>query len=614
VPSPFGLFGGSHADGSPTIEFLPPDDRAFAPSASDPGGGRRGTGITFVGLDGGRDGERNRDGDRDEWGDIDGADGAGRAPRSRWALALAGLAVIGLLVGGVVAAAPWSDDETTTAPTTTTPTNSNTAEPSPARPAPPSPPVAPFTTAVDAPVPGVEGWLLDPPVAGLTARALIDGAAEDDGVRRDAVESGGWGEVWATDGATRTSGRWFSLTLLPFVELEPVAPGWIATEIDGRQGRAATDGDGVVRIQFERGETDAARLVAIEGFGFSLPQLFELAASVGIIDDRPQLADDRPQFTRPELIDGLRQVAGRSSDVDLVDAALVGGPIVSGVYYRGPASDDVTLLQRRQAGEVSPVLARLAFTPVMSAIDPTTAFTGFVPDEFVVGARTIDGIDVSVVRWVIGDDDVWLLTTLSSGVLPAMLDDARRVSPDEWAERRDATIRTPALDLGPQSGAAPEIVIGEGVVSGTVDWSLTVRPLAGRVTLTSAALGDVETSLAAVVGTGANGTNPSIGTIAIGDSTLVIAASAIDAASLRIRLPNGTERTVELTALPTVDDPPTEPGRLDPSFWTSWSGASVGVVALGPEEVTAGGFVAEIIAPDGTVTATFDAWGAVDDR
>ena len=70
------------------IEFLPPDERAFGPVD-----GAGGAGEVFVGFD------------DDAWGDPDDDE-----PSSRWLPVLAGIAVVGLLAGGVVAAAPWSGD------------------------------------------------------------------------------------------------------------------------------------------------------------------------------------------------------------------------------------------------------------------------------------------------------------------------------------------------------------------------------------------------------------------------------------------------------------------------------------------------------------------------
>jgi hypothetical protein len=554
------------AVGSTDIEFLAPDTNAF-------GDGDGGDNGTFVGFD------------PSGWDD----DVADRAPRSRWAPALAGLAVTGLLVGGVIAASPWSADDTGAAPTTTA-----------ASPPPTSIAVAaPAPTAVDMPEPGVEGWVFDPPVAGLTA---VGFAQVPDGVDPQSADGReGWAEVWATDGATRTSGRWFSLTLHPGGELEPIALTWAAVDADGRQAMARRDHDGVLELRVAPGGGVTGALIAIQSYGFSLPEAIELGTSIVMTGERLPLADPG-NVAVARLYDGLTMVAAHPSPDDLVDTALLGASSTSTVYYAGPGRRDVSLLQRRPVDAIEPAHARLAFTRTMG-VDPTTAFDGFVPDRFETGTRSIDGVDVNVVRWSVGDDDVWLLTTLSSGVLPAMLDDARRVTRDEWASARDEAERN-----DPDAWALPEdeeipVSVADGITATGTEWVLLIGPRSGRIALKVPTFGSADTSFDALVGTARDG---AVGTMVVDGSTLVLAAIDQDGATLRVRMADGTERSTALTPLPANDDPPTEPGRLDPSFWTSWSGAQVGVVTVEPDQVALGAYVAEVLAADGLVVTTLD--------
>ncbi len=559
------------AVGSVGIEFLAPDTNAFG----DVDGGAAGT---FVGFD-----------------PIDWADEPlDRSLRSRWAPALAGLAVAGLLVGGVIAASPWSGDDTGAAPTTTSavlpPTSIAAIDPVPAG------------TLVIA-EPGVEGWVFDPPVAGLTAVAFAQDPEGDD--QNTAAGRNGWAQVWATDGATRTSGRWFSLTLRPGGELEPFALGWAAVDADGRQAMARRDHDGVLELRMAPGGGVAGALIAIQSYGFSLPEAIEVAASIVMTGERLPFADPGDEAVA-RLYDGLTMVAARPSPDDLVDTALFGASSTSTVYYAGPGRRDVSLLQRRPVDAIEPALARLAFTRTLG-FDPTTAFVGFTPDRFETGTRSIDGIDVNVVRWFVGDDDVWLLTTLSSGVLPAMLDDARRVTRDEWANARDEAARAePGAWALPADEEIP-VPVADGVTATNTEWALAVGPRSGRIMLKVPTLGSADTSFDALVGTARDG---AVGTMVVDGSTLVLAAIDQDGATLRVRMADGTERTTALTPLPANDDPPTEPGRLDPSFWTSWSGAQVGVVTVDPDQVALGGYVAEVLAADGSVVTTLDLFAA----
>lgn len=558
------------AVGSTDIEFLAPDSNAFG----DLDGGAVGT---FVGFD------------PVDWDDAD----DDRAPRSRWAPTLAGLAVVGLLVGGVIAASPWSTGDTGAAPTTTVavlpPTSIGAIDP-----------VTAGTLVAES---GVEGWVFDPPVAGLTAVAFAQDPEGDD--QNTAAGRNGWAQVWATDGATRTSGRWFSLTLRPGGELEPVALGWAAVDADGRQAMTRRDHDGVLELRMAPGGGVDGALTAIQSYGFSLPETIELAASIVMTGARLPFADpDDAAVAR--LYDGLTMVAARPSPDDLVDTALFGASSTSTVYYAGPGRRDVSLLQRRPIDAIEPALAGLTFTRTLG-LDPTTAFDGFTPDRFETGTRSIDGIDVNVVRWSVGDDDVWLLTTLSSGVLPAMLDDARRVTRDEWASARDeATRADPGAWALPADEEIP-VSVADGTTATGTEWALLIGPRTGRIALEVPTFGGVDTSFDALVGVARSG---AIGTMVVDGSTLVLAAIDQDGATLRVRMADGTERSTPLTPLPVNDDPPTEPGRLDPSFWTSWSGVHVGVVAVDPDQVSLGAYVAEVVAADGSVVATLDLFAA----
>lgn len=558
---------------SADIEFLAPDANAFG----DVGGEATGTFVGFDAVD---------------WDDAE----ADRAPRSRWAPALAGLAVAGLLVGGVIAASPWSADDTGAAPTTTEAVRPPTSIATTGQ--------APASGTVDIAEPGVEGWVFDPPVAGLTAVAFAQDPEGDD--QDSVVGRNGWAEVWATDGATRTTGRWFSLTLHPGVALQPVDLGWAAVDAGGRDAVARRSRDGVLELRVASEPGRAGSLISIQSYGFSLPESIELATTIDAIGTDPPINDDGFD-DEPGLYDGLTMVASRPTSDDLVDLALVGASSTSTVYYAGPGRHDISVLQRRQVGAIEPALARLAFTPTLT-IDPATAFDGFAPDLLQTGTRSIDGTDVNVVRWSVGDDDVWLLTTLSSGVLPAMLDDARRVTREEWATARDEAERAdPPSWLFTEDEEIP-VPIADGITATGAEWAIAIGPRSGRIFLKVPGIGSTDTTFDALVGTARDG---ALGTMVVDGSTLVFAAIDRDGATLRVRLADGTERTAALTPLPANDEPPTEPGRLDPSFWTSWSGAQVGVVTVDPDQVALGAYAAEVLAADGTVVATLDLFAGV---
>jgi hypothetical protein len=189
-----------------------------------------------------------------------------------------------------------------------------------------------------------------------------------------------------------------------------------------------------------------------------------------------------------------------------------------------------------------------------------------------------------------------------------MLDDARRVTPDEWACARDEAERTePAAWTLPEDEEIP-ISVAAGITATDTEWVLLIGPRSGWIALKVPTFGGLDTSFEALVGVARDG---AVGTMVVDGSTLVLGAIDQEGATLRVRMADGTERTTALTPLPANDDPPTEPGRLDPSFWTSWSGAHVGVVTVDPDQVALGAYVAEVVAADGTIVATLDLFAGV---
>ena len=402
------------------IEFLPPDERAFGPVD-----GVGGPGEVFVGFDG------------DAWDESDDDE-----PASRWLPVLAGVAVVGLLAGGVVAAAPWSGDADA-APPSTTVTATTLVVP------------APLTTATAPPVdPSRTGWLLDPVPAGLTAAFFARGDERVD----DAI---GWGEVWAEPGATRTGGRWFSVLLEPFASWDPTTPEWFPVDVGGRDGHASVDPDGVVSLSFDAGQTDASRLVTIDAFGMGLTRMIELAGSMSIVDDRPQLVDDRPAFA-PELLDGLEQVAAARTDVELTTRVVLGGPPRTSAFYAGPDRAEITIVQEQPAALADERLVALATTavPLADGWGPQDGFDGV---GLAVGRRTIDGFDVLVARWLEDGSTVSVLTTGELVDLLARIPQVQLASADDWAaaERGARNVAIPRTD---EPRTPPGITVGSGTL------------------------------------------------------------------------------------------------------------------------------------------------------
>jgi hypothetical protein len=275
------------------------------------------------------------------------------------------------------------------------------------------------------------GWVIDPVPDGLRPAAYTN------------VEAGldapsGWGEVWATPDASRTTGRWFSLTLLPFRTVDPVLDPALdpalVIDVGGRRGVARTDDDGVVTLSYDAGSIDASRLVTLSSFGFSPDQLAELADSIAFIDDRPQMVDDRPEFQRPELLAGFEQLAAEPTDGDLVAQVVTGRRLVSATVYRTDDEGGITLVQEQRDGARpdDPLLA-LALHRYVIPPDGWAAPDSIDGADLVAGRVRIDGYDLVVVRWRIGDRTVSVLGTGGLGETYIAASRVRLAGADEWA-------------------------------------------------------------------------------------------------------------------------------------------------------------------------------------
>lgn len=468
----------------PTVELLEPNSRAF-------------------GLDGSGD-----DGlvvlDDDMFDDEDGA------PRPRWITLTAAVAVVALLAGFVIAASPWSDDATaptTTAPTTTSPTGTT----------------QPRIGEVGAP-----GLVLDPVPTGFE----LTSATNDVGI---GDQDAGWGEVWAEPGATRTEGRWFSLTLLPFRSPDEEGD---QVDVGGRPGWYTQGVDAVATLQFDLGQTDAARLVMFSAHGFTRPELIELAASISIVDDRPQLADDRPVFEAPELLFGLDEVAGRTTDRDLLDRDLLVPTPRSATLYHHAGNDGVVLVEEVPAGRRDPVLAPLSATRIPSLPDGWGVSPEFRGSGLVLANRLLFGQSVRVATWLADEQtEVIVLSTLDLDDFVRQLHLVRRATTAEWTDAVTVGSTAVALpidsaDIGYVVGpdrrewAVTSAVTRSNVIRNQRDFVLWATPGASRTAGAWVAVHAPVTPVLTV--------DPSAVRVTVGDDVGVFTTAADGVSTLRI--------------------------------------------------------------------------------
>lgn len=369
------------------IEFLVPDERAFGEA----------TPAEFVGMDlaGGSP-------------FVD--DGA-----PRWT-GLAAVAIVAAVVGtAVMVAQPWRDS--------TVPASTVTASTAPASTVPASTEPAGSTAigSADEPVAGdaaplAPTYVLDPVPDGLFLANRGDASTR--------TGTNGWGEVWAEDGATRSAGRWVALTLLPFRSPENWRGPVSDVDLGGVRGQLRTLPDGVSSVQFDRGQPDAERLVVVSGFGVDV---VAVARSIGIVDDRPALSDDRPVVLDPSVLDGLRLIAASPTTLPLPDDVLFPRRLTSWSLYRGidvrGGGRDTVLVQSSPVESDDPRLAELAsvrIKPVAGTLTVPDTFTG---EGLELSTRHLDGGDLvlQVARWVVDDTRLTVLTDLPFDDLLALL-------------------------------------------------------------------------------------------------------------------------------------------------------------------------------------------------
>jgi hypothetical protein len=301
------------------------------------------------------------------------------ASRRRAAVGIVvGVAVVGLLVWQ-----PWAADDAATAPTTTLVSG-------------------PVEPVVEVASPVIE---LDPVPAGFEL------------VRSDSGEEGavnpGWSEVWATPGAARSEGRWVEVSLLPFQRLSDIADrGGTPVLVGGRSGVISGRVEVELRLSFDPGTPDVQRLVRLTSHGFDRAELVELAASIGVADDRPTYAD-------ADLLDGLDVVASGVTGSSLIAEALDAADRVGSVRYAAAAGQDVVVVQLTADTPDAMILLDLASDP----LEPVSGAA--LPDGVRLGARVNDAGGLRTATWVADGQRITVITTLSlrqleTVVLPAV--------------------------------------------------------------------------------------------------------------------------------------------------------------------------------------------------
>lgn len=418
------------------IEFLTPDPNAFA-----------GTAVA-VGLP-------------PDPGPEPSADESLPAPRRAGIVAL--VVLLAVVAAGTAVVAPWGGDAAT--PPTSPPVT--------------SPPVtsSPVTLPSSSGSAGIDDPNLSDPYADETPGFLIAPPADlqlfGAFTTNGAQAYSGWGDAWATPGATRTSGRWVAVSVTSFGWGDTILVDSVRVDVDGRVGVLTTARDGLSTLTVAADLERDDRLLRLEGWGLTPGELILLAASIGLESDRPQLVDDRLTYRAPELLDGMTLLSSGATD---------GGPIVGAFIlsatavtsYLDPDSERWVWLARLEPGLVDDITFPLAFTPVPLSTDAVLSRSAALPDDLVIGTTDIGGMDTgSIARWTDPATGEVLLAigTLEPAELQALVPSARQATPAEWSAARrvqpDYTRTTlPTFPL----------LAGGGTLADGTEWEVSLDP------------------------------------------------------------------------------------------------------------------------------------------
>jgi hypothetical protein len=402
-----------HCGGAMTIEFITPREGAFGVSDV----------ADFVGVD---------SDEAVEFGD--------EGPRSKWLTALAVVAVTGLLAGGVIAAAPWSESEGESAPTTTpaatAPTRSSqstpTTEGTTRGGADPSRPIDP------------PGWVIDPAIA--PSWQFLGGSSDPSRAQGGDDHL----QLWTVPGSTRTSGAWLA-TFESSGGADRFQPD--ATRLDSVEGEivVSTAADGVAELQFSGGN---GRAINVRSYGIELADLLAFASAIQAQEGA---------ISYPTAVQNLDSPAGRLEPL-VSFRGWHSGPLVpqldaTATWSLYVNSERGRYLQIRSGPSDSDVQVALGF--LLADAEPISfgqSDSIKVGDWGVVSVLRDSGIPVA--RIINGEETIHVTGFgFTNQDLVDLLPSLRRASTDEWSDQLNRTqtpdepypTRVGSSTSGPQS-------------------------------------------------------------------------------------------------------------------------------------------------------------------
>lgn len=525
-------------DEASTIEFVAPNDAAFGASTS----------ADFIGIDGH---------DPGEFGDAD-------APRAAWLGALAGVVVAALIVGGVIAAAPWSDGPDAAPAVTIAPSGSTVPPASPAR-------TVGDTTPVDA-LAGVAfepvGWVIDDPTGGLQPSA---GFSNPGGGSLGPGSE--WLDVWTTPGDVRTGGRRLALSTLDVEEAQfQLVLDGVRFELAGGPALLSTATEEAFMLRFIG--TDGTPF-EMAGAGFTLDEIVRIANTV----TRPYTIDFGDLQDSGGPFEAMQRTISGSVPYGGFNFTLFGSTEAFTSYYDPATLGSVTVQRGPVWSPDAMVIASLLLdTPPeveRSGGDGsvTIEIAAGQPRTLTIGSFT-DGSGQSLVRWAEDGQQVMLIgTNASVDDLIDMASRTRLATPAEW---QDLVIDSrDGVALTDNEGSRTFTHLADGTLSDGQRWEAD----------SNGSLFFVSTGSYGSAFPVPDGPMPYLRTYSTASATFVVAASAWPGTAVTLR--------VTVQDQPSVDRPLVRLGDT-PTFM-----AVHGFSELGP-------FTAELLDAAGAVVAAIE--------
>ncbi len=428
------------------------------------------------------------------------------------------------------------------------------------------------------------GYLLDAPPDGYVGAGSRSDSAE--------TPTSNWLEVWATDQATRTEGRWFAIMVdnNPASAI-PLMRDAARTTVTGLPTLTATDAAQVTRV-IQR--LPDGRVVRFESFGLAAPDLRELLLATVIGTDGSVAYT--PRFGAVAY--GMQLVsAGRTADSGFVTR--VGAPLQNrSVYKTVDGTKEIDLASARQVPNDLQV-ARL-LSPAPPSIDPADtrrliaisgggALVGMVPPESDLSA-TSRTAPTLFAQWHDGTTTVTIQAALPVDQLIQTARSAHLASNDAWAAalRGENLIPSPIRATG---GPFQFQSIGTNVTTAGDTWKV------GLIDLDGGAVAAVEQQQArpATTTSAPGGVNAFLG-LAPNHDTPLIEFASFDATIVAIVFDTAPPAGASSLRVTVAGRPPVDTSIVTVST-PAWSGAAFAFSEQGS-------FTAALVDADGKVIST----------